>query len=85
MVAAAITTPKSLDASVLSMVMATWAVLISFTFVTIRGHRYVFQVPTKEEMKTVTRAGVVVGRRIYRKNCRFPQPSIWAASFKDRE
>lgn len=36
MVAAAITTPKSLDASVLSMVMATWAVLISFTFVTIK-------------------------------------------------
>ena len=67
------------------MVMATWAVLISFTFVTISGHRYVFQVPTKEEMKTVTRAGVVVGRRICRKNCRFPQPSIWAASFKDRE
>ena len=78
----AITGPKIADSLSFNMVIPTCMVLSSFLFVTSMGHTYWFQTFTKEDRNTVVTTGRLVGIRILKKNRKFPQPSIAAASFK---
>ena len=66
-----------------NMLMPICTVLISLDPVTSKGHIYMFQALIKVYTAMAPMADLVSGSRMRKMNLRFPQPSIFADSYRE--